>query len=226
MHKILRTLALIVAALMVVYTAGNMIGCGDDDDDSGTEEIAAALVSTTPANGGEIAGNGQLIITFDNPPGAVTVNGTAAVVAGKTATWAATGLTPGGTATLNIAWDIAGGGSSTVTLNVTAVDTTPPAVSGGSVKDGDKDVDSDTLNTDAKITVEFNEAVTGTLDLKAAGASVGWLSKATGNTIQLDLVKGKELSKETEYTIEGKVKDAAGNETTVKLTFVTKAKEE
>jgi hypothetical protein len=225
MHKILRTLALIVAALMVVYASGNMIGCGDDDDDD-VEEVAAALVSTAPASGAEIAANGVLTMTFDNPPGDVTVNGTPAVVAGKTATWNATGLTAGGTANLAIAWTIAGGGSSTVTLTVKAEDTTAPTVAGGSVKDGDKDVDSDALNSDAKITVDFSEDVTGTLDLKAGGASVGWLSTASGKTITLELVKGKELSKETEYTIEGKVKDGAGNETDVKITFVTKAKEQ
>jgi hypothetical protein len=225
MHKILRTLALIVAALMVVYASGNMIGCGDDDDDT-VDEVAAALVSTAPASGGEIAANGVLTITFDNPPGDVTVNGTPATVAGKTATWNATGLTAGSTANLAVAWTIAGGGSSTVSLTVRDEDTIAPTVTGGDVGDGDKDVDSDALNAAGTITIEFSEVVTGTLRLQAGGADVGHLSKNDGTKVVLEAVAGKELAKETEYQITGTVRDAAGNTTAVDITFVTKAKEE
>lgn len=54
-----------------------------------------------------------------------------------------------------------------------------------------------------------------------AGNDVGWLGKVEGNKATLELVKGKELDPETTYVIAGKVEDAAGNETDVKISFAT-----
>ncbi|RKU38474.1 hypothetical protein C6496_06605 [Candidatus Poribacteria bacterium] len=58
-----------------------------------------------------------------------------------------------------------------------------------------------------------------------AGDDVGWLGKVGGNKGILELVKGRELDNETTYIIAGKVSDAAGNSTDIKITFVTKGKE-
>ena len=80
MKKLFRTLALLMAGLLAVY----MIGCGGDDDEDTAETPDAAFASSTPANGGTLASNGTISITFDNAPGDVTVSAGAATVAGKT----------------------------------------------------------------------------------------------------------------------------------------------
>ena len=99
-------------------------------------------------------------------------------------------------------------------------------VTGGTVSDGDKDVDPEGINTDAKIEITFSEAVTGNIALQTdAGEDVGWIGTVDGTTGTLELVKGKEIGNETTYVIAGKVSDAAGNSTDVKVTFVTKGKE-
>ena len=106
---------------------------------------------------------------------------------------------------------------------VTAPDTDPPTVTGGTVSDGDKDVDPEAINTDGKIEIEFSEDVSGNVALQTEGGNdVGWLGKVEGNTGTLEVVKGKEIGNETTYVIKGKVSDAAGNSTDVSVTFVTK----
>ena len=81
------------------------------------------------------------------------------------------------------------------------------------------------LNSDARIEIEFSEAVSGNITLQtAAGVDIGWLGKVEGNKGILELVKGKELGDETTYVtyvIVGKVADAAGNETDISITFTT-----
>jgi len=219
MKKMFRTLALLMAGLLAVY----MIGCGGDDEEEEEEAPAAAFVSSTPQNGGELAANGTISITFDNAPGDVTVSPGQATVAGKTATVAGP-FTPG-PLTLNVSWTN-GGGSQTLTFTVTAPDTEAPKVTGGTVEDGEQDVDPEVINTEGKIEIEFSEDVSGNIALQTEGGDdVGWLGKVEGNQGILELVKGKEIGNETTYVIAGKVSDAAGNETEVQVTFVTKGKE-
>ena len=216
MTKLFRTFALLLAALFAVSM---VIGCGESDDGE-TESAPAAFVSASPA-GGEIAANGSITVTFDNAPGDVTVSAGAATVAGKTAT--ITGpFTPGPLA-LTVTW---ADGAQTLNYTVTAPDTTAPTVTGGTVSDGDKDVDPEAINTDGKIEIEFSEDVSGNVALQTEGGDdVGWLGKVEGNKATLEVVKGKEIGNETTYVIAGKVSDAAGNETDVSVTFVTKGKE-
>ena len=216
MTKLFRTFALLLAALFAVSM---VIGCGESDTED-TEAAPAAFVSASPA-GGEIAANGSITVTFDNAPGDVTVSAGSATVAGKTAT--ITGpFTPGALA-LTISW---ADGSQTLNYTVTAPDTTAPTVTGGTVSDGDKDVDPEAINSDATIEIEFSEDVSGNIALQTEGGDdVGWLGKVEGNKGTLELVKGKEIGNETTYVIAGKVSDAAGNETEVSVTFVTKGKE-
>ena len=224
MQKWLRTLALVMAAMMVVF----MIGCGDDDDDDDDDDdaVEAALTGSTPASGGEIAANGTLTLTFDNPPVNVTVNGAAATIAGKTATFGGPFL-----ASNAVAWENGPGGSAgstTIALTVTVADTDAPSVAGGgTVSDGDKDVDPGPINTDAKIEIKFSEPITKqSLKLTLEdGTSLNWLAKIDGDTVVLDLTKGNDLGNETTYIVQGSVEDAAGNKTDVKITFVTKGKE-
>ena len=217
MKKVFRTLALLMAGLLAVY----MIGCGGDEEEDDGEAAPAAFVSANPPNGSEIASNGSITVTFDNAPADVTVTDGVASPAGKTVT--INGPFTPGALSLTITW---ADGSQTLTYTVTAPDNEAPKVTGGTVKDGDKDVDPEMINTDAKIEIEFSEDVSGNIALQTEGGDdVGWLGKVEGNKGTLELVKGKEIGNETTYVVAGKVSDAAGNETEVKVTFVTKGKE-
>ena len=216
MTKLFRTFAFLLAGL---FALSLMVGCGGDSE---TEEDAAPanFVSATPP-GGDIAANGSITVTFDNAPADVTVSAGTVTVAGKSAT--ITGPFPPGALALTITW---ADGTQALTYNVTAPDTDPPTVTGGTVSDGDKDVDPEAINSDAKIEIEFSEDVSGNIALQTEGGDdVGWLGKVDGNKGTLELVKGKEIGNETTYVIAGKVSDAAGNSTDVSVTFVTKGKE-
>lgn len=219
MQKLLRALALMMAAMLVVAF---VVGCGGDDDDV-VVTAAPNFVSSDPATGGTIAANGVVKITFDGPPKGVTVNGTPATVAGNTATWNATGLTAGGTANLAVAWE--GGAGTTITLTVKTEDKVAPQITKSTVSNGDKDVEPDPLNTGG-ITIDLDEDVTGNIKLTLEdGTDVGWIGTVKGKQAKLELVKGKDLGAETTYKIAGAVKDAAGNETKIDITFVTKGKQ-
>ena len=217
MTKLFRTFALLMAGL---FTLTLIVGCGGGDDETEEEAAPANFVSASPA-GGEIAANGSITVTFDNAPGDVTVTAGSVTVAGKTAT--ITGPFTPGNLTLTVSW---ADGTQNLTYTVTAPDTDAPTVTGGTVKDGDKDVDPEGINSDAMIEITFSEDVSGNVALQTEGGDdVGWLGKVEGNKATLELVKGKEIGNETTYVIAGSVKDAAGNETKVSVTFVTKGKE-
>ena len=179
-------------------------------------ELEATFVRANPPSG-EIAANGSITVTFDNAPADVTVSAGTVTVAGKTATIAGP-FTPGPLA-LTITW---ADGAQALNYTVTASDTTAPTVTGGTVKDGDKDVDPEAINT-GSIQIEFSEEVSGNVALQTEGGDdVGWSGKVEGNKATLKLVKGKEIGNGTTYVIAGKVSDAAGNSTDVSVTFVTK----
>ena len=218
MTKLFRTFALLLAGL---FALSLMVGCGGDDaeDDAAAD---AAFTSATPA-GGEIAANATITLNFDNDPGDVTVSPAGVVSGGGKSRTIAGPFTPG-PLTLNVSWTN-GGGSTTLNYTVTAPDTEAPTVTGGTVKDGDKDVDPEPINTDG-IEITFSEDVTGNIALQTEGGDdVGWLGEVKGTTGTLNSVAGKEIGNETTYVIAGTVKDAAGNETKVSVTFVTKGKE-
>ena len=124
---------------------------------------------------------------------------------------------------LTITW---ADGTHALNYVVIGPDTDPPIVTGGTVKDGEKDVDPEDINTDGQIVVEFSEDVSGNIALQTEGGDdVGWLGKVEGNKAILEFVWGKEISNETTYVIKGKVSDLAGNTTNVSITFVTRSKE-
>ena len=218
MAKLFRTFALVLAAL---FALSLMVGCGGGEEED-TAPADAAFSSASPASG-DLASNGQITLTFDNDPGDVTVSAGTVSGAGKTRTVAGP-FTPGALS-LNVSWTN-GGGSTTLTYNVTAPDNEAPTVTGGTIKDGAEDVDPETINADGVIEVEFSEEVSGNIALQTEGGDdVGWIGKVEGTKGTLDLVKGKEIGNETTYVIKGKVSDAAGNETDVSVTFTTKGKE-
>ena len=205
--------------LLLLYLCA--IGCGSENDPSIPRyRLPAGVVRVTPSSD-EIAANATITVTFDYVPVDATVSTGTVRVIGKTAT--ITGpFTPGPLA-LTITW---ADGTHALNYTVTAPDTDPPIVTGGTVKDGDKDVDPEAINTDGKIEIDFSEDVSGNIALQTEGGDdVGWLDRVDGNRAILELVWGKEINHETTYVITGKVSDVAGNSTDVSVIFVTKGKE-
>jgi hypothetical protein len=216
MKKLLRNLVLLLTGFLTLLL---IIGCGADEEDEAEAPIAN-FVSATPPRG-QVAVNGTITITFDNPPADVTVNIGIATVDGKTAE--ITGPFPLGPLALTIAW---ADGTQTLDYTINGPDCCGLVVTGGSVRDGDKDVDPELINSYGVIEIEFNEELTGNIALQTeSGADVGWLGSVEGTKGTLELVKGRELQNETTYVIRGRVRDATGNPIDVSVTFVTKGKE-
>ena len=215
MKVFFRTLAIVMAALLAV----SLVGCGGDDE---AETPDAAFVSASPASGGDLAANGSISVTFDNNPGDVSVTGGGTVsTSGKTRTISppADGYATGAL-TITVSWTN-GDGSQDLTYTVTAADETAPEVKSSSPKDGEEGVSADL----EEITVTFTEPVTGDLMLTDDGDDQNWESSTDGDTITLTVIAGSDLGNETEYKVEGTVKDGAGNEAPVEITFTTEAKE-
>ncbi|RKU16501.1 hypothetical protein C6501_05465 [Candidatus Poribacteria bacterium] len=221
MKVFFRTLAIVTAALFAVY----MVGCGGGDD---PEPTVAMFDSATPADGGEVASNGSITVKFDKNPGAVEAS--AGTVSGsgtsRTIKAPADGF-PIGALALTITWENGpddGEGSKTLNYTVVAADETAPEVTASSPEDGAENLDPAKVFEDG-IEVTFSEPVTGDLMLMDGDDDVGWTSATDGDTITLTGNAGQELSNETEYEVAGTVKDGAGNEAEVSITFTTKAKE-
>jgi len=221
MAKLFRTFALVLAALLALSSVV-MIGCGGDDEE---DVEAAAFTSASPESGSSIAANSSISVTFDNDPGDVTSSVGTVSDAGRTRTIAPPdGGFAVGTLDITLEWTN-GDGSQSLNYTVTPPDTEAPTVTGGTVEDGDEDVDPEALNTDG-IEITFSEDVTGTLIIQPEeGENIGWRSSFEGSTGTLTPIAGRELGNETTYVITGPVSDAAGNELEVSVTFTTKAKE-
>ena len=178
------------------------------------------FVAANPASDSELDIDDNITLTFDNIPEDVTVSTGTATIADKIVT--ITGPFDPGRLTLRITW---ADGTRRLTYTVIAPDTEAPEITSGAVSDGDKDVDPEAINTDARIKITFSEEVSGSIALQtAAGVDVGWLGKVDGTTGTLELVKDKELGNEINYVIAGKVSDAAGNETDLNIRFTTASK--
>lgn len=228
MQKLFRLTALLAAAVLVIGVVG-IVGCGDDDDDDDDGGTVAAVTAVTPADGSEVPANTSITVTFDNAPeeGSVTIAGQAATLAGKKATIDNAGLSEG-SQTVSIAWTSTNGeaGSHSVTYTVLPEDTTPPELTGGNVEDGGSGYSPDELNADG-IALDFSEEIdSASLVMMQAGTELNWRFSPDGNAVIGTPLPGADVGFETEYTIEGTVSDAAGNETEVSITFTTEAKEE
>ena len=235
-HKFWGVLALIISIMFVAFM---VTGCGDDDDDDDDDTTvtnddddddtvtppSATMVTVDPPAGGTVPSNQQFTLTFDQGVTAATVNGTAAT--GSGANWTAAPTLAEGSATLNVGWtnrDGSTGSQAVGPYTVSDPDTDPPEVASSPVTDGANDVDPAAIN--AGIRIDFNEAVTGTVDITdEAGASLKWTASVSGQTATLTPVAGTEAANETTYIIDINVNDGAGNNLTQKITFVTKPKE-
>ena len=191
--------------------------------EDGTENLSytvrplVAFVSIAPPVDSLLTIDSSIIVTFDNLPQDVTVNTGTATIDGNSVT--ITGPFIPGDLELTITWE---DGSLPFTYTIAEPDTESPTITGGTISDGDTDVDAEVINGSALIEVEFSEEVSGTLTLQTeAGDDVGWIGTIEGNKGTLELVKGKALDPETTYVIAGKVEDAAGNETDINITFMT-----
>ena len=178
---------------------------------------AAAFVRANPPSGSTIADNASITLTFSEPPADVTVSSGTVNGVGKTATVSGP-FTPG-PLELIVTWT---DGAVTLLYNVVPPDVDPPTVTGGTVKDGDRDVDTQGINNDGRIEITFSEDISGNIALQTEdGDDVGWLGKVEGNKATLEIIKGGELYSGTTYVVRGKVSDAAGNSIEFHVTFVT-----
>lgn len=179
----------------------------------------AVFLSASPSSG-DILEYDSISVEFDNDPGTVTAS--AGTVSGSGNILTIQGPFSVGPLTLTISWTN-GAGSHTLIFNVIAADTTSPSVTTSSITDGATDVDPAAV-FNSGITVTFSESISsGNLMLLKNGVDVGWTVSISGSTITLTANAGQELSHETTYQIVGTVKDAAGNETGVSISFTTES---
>ena len=238
-HKFWGVLALIISIMFVAFM---VTGCGgdgnndddaaaanDDDDDAAAEEEGpppATMVTVDPAAGATVPSNQQFSLTFDQGVTAATVNGAAATGSGLT--WTASPALAQGSATLNVGWtnrDGSTGSEAVGPYTIDDPDEQAPMITSGTVDDKAVDVDPAPINAGG-FRFDFDEAVTGTIKLTdEAGADLNWTPNVGGQTATLGVVAGQEIANETTYIVEIDVQDGAGNATTTKITFVTKAKE-
>lgn len=223
-----RTIQALAMLMAITLAAVWMVGCG------GTAAgPSATLKSATPPEGSTIAGNAEITITLDNPVKAGTtlqVNGEDAKGAGTSWKWKGAAPLPEGPQTLSITWtnDDDSAGSATVSYTVVAPDTTPPAIASSTPKDGDKDLDPEKLNTDG-MEIKFSEPVKkANVDVTVEDTPLKWTAELSDDktTVNLVMLKGGELSYETEVVLVINAEDEAGNKLEdAKITFTTKAKE-
>lgn len=132
---------------------------------------------------------------------------------------------------------------STYEVNIAEYDTTAPEVIYSYPKNGAEGITPEALHTNG-ITVVFSEPVTGGLYLLDGDDDMGWENKTDGNAITLigppfkgiivtaidedegggytvSYLSDRAVGYETLYIIAGKVADNAGNETNVRITFIT-----
>jgi hypothetical protein len=214
MHKLFRTLALLISAMLVVY----MVGCGGGGDDEDILPPPALVVTASPASGSSVPQNAVVSLTFDK-----AVDAVAGATEGSGKNWKIAVA-----ANLVITWtnkDGSQGGPENLTYTLLAPDTKAPEITGGNVKNGDKDVEPGPLNAD-KIQITFNENVSGTAELNFEdGTTAGWQGVLTDANAELTPVAGKELANSVTYIVVLSVADAAGNKASFNIEFTTKAKE-
>ena len=212
MHKLFRTLALVMTAMLVSY----VVGCGGGETEP-AGPASATTVTADPPSGSTVPSNAEITLTLDQAVDAV------AGATGSGKSWKISAA-----ANLSVTWtnkDGSAGGPVPFTYTLQAPDNDAPKITGGTVTNGAKDVEPGPINAD-KIQITFDEDVTGTAELNFEdNTSAGWQGAVTGMNAELTPVAGKELANSVTYVIVLSVSDAAGNKANFKVEFTTKAKE-
>ena len=212
MHKLFRTLALVMTAMLVSY----VVGCGGGETEP-AGPASATTVTADPPSGSTVPSNAEITLTLDQAVDAV------AGATGSGKSWKISAA-----ANLSVTWtnkDGSAGGPFPFTYTLQAPDNDAPKITGGTVTNGAKDVEPGPINAD-KIQITFDEDVTGTAELNFEdNTSAGWQGAVTGMNAELTPVAGKELANSVTYVIVLSVSDAAGNKADFKVEFTTKAKE-
>ena len=237
MHRLLRTTILITFGMLIIGIIG---GCGDDDppekvveppqleDDAPPPRTITVMVDPPPGSDIDVVRT-EFTLQFSQEVVAVTVNGVTATGSGQNwSVWSYNlSLEWKAGQVLEIEWktrDGSTGSQSVGPYTVWIVHHEPPAITSGTVEDGNADVDPAPINAGG-FRFDFDEPVTGTIKLiNEAGAALNWIANVTGQTATLSAVAGQELVNETTYKIEIDVHDGAGNALRTTITFVTKPK--
>ena len=211
---------LLVCAGLLVLSCFGVIGCGEEAPVSSVETVpeetvirdVAELVKTLPASRADTADHLPIVLYFDKEPLAVTVNGTAARVEGKSAVWCFPNpVEKLGDQLFHIKWTNPDGSSNIgafIRLTVFTVGFSLPSILAGNVMPGD--VDPDPLNRDG-IWFEYDEPVVG---LKAKlltvdGEDLGWEAVWDDRTVKfLPGANGKLLENGRNYIIQMVVDEA------------------
>lgn len=222
MKRTIQTLAILIA---ITLAATWMVGCGGDD-----ELPAGTVTAVDPAAGSEIAANQSIKITFDEAVDAVMVDGVAAT--GSAKSWTFQGNITG--TGISITWtnkdaDATAGGPYPVAYTVKAADEVAPTIVSSDPADGDDDLDPEKLNEDG-MEIKFSEALKKvTVDVTIEGEALKWTSELSddGMTAVVIMLKGGEISYESEIVLVINGEDLAGNKLEdAEITFTTAAKEE
>ena len=190
---------------------------------------AATKVEVYPAPVSEIDSHRtQFTLRFNQEVVAVTVSGAAATGSGQNwSVWSSNIPLDAGFHDLDIEWknrDGSTGSQSVGPYHFVHVQHVPPELTGGTVFDGETDVDPAPINVDG-FRFAFDEDVAGTIKLTdEAGVDHRWQGSIAGTTATLTPVAGQELANNTTYKIEIDVQDGGGNPLKVTITFVTKPK--
>ena len=207
----IRILILFLAGLLAVY----MVGCYVEDE--GFEYIVPRAWQASPPSGSTIETDAIISVTSDRAFTDVTVSAGGVIVENKTLKIVGPFIPGALSLTITDGYD-----TWTLRYTVATPDTEAPNVTGGTIIDGDRDVDHNAINAEAKIEFWFSEPVTGNIELQTEDTeNVGWLGEVKGTKATLASCKGAELDCGTTYVIIGKVSDDAENETDFKITFDT-----
>ncbi|MBC8235421.1 Ig-like domain-containing protein [bacterium] len=223
MKRTIQTLAILIA---ITLAATWMVGCG------GGEEIPAGTFSAVePSSGSEFVANQTVKITFCVAVVAFMVDGVCATGFSKSCAFQGDLKRKTRTSTK---WrkqdaDATAGGPYPVAYTVKAADPDPPQIASSDPGDGDKDLDPEKLNEDG-MEIKFNEAVKkATVLVTIEGEQLKWTSELSddGMTAAVIMLKGGEVSYESEIVLVVTAEDLAGNKMDeTEITFTTAAKEE
>ena len=209
---------LVYAGWLTIYCFGVM-GCGEEDPVSSVEVVdevetvdekvvisdVATLVETLPANGQDATYDRPVLLYFDKPSLAVSVNGTPAKVKGNLVCWNfPDGRT--GDKLLHIEWTNPDGTKNVGTdirLKVFDVSWAEMNIEGGHIADGIEDVDPDDFNQDF-IQLDFTKraVVVKAKMLTEDGVDLGWEADWEDQTLKFRRgANGKLLENGKRYMV-------------------------